>query len=88
MSSFKKMMEALDKPVKGVPTVDQVRARFIDYETEMSHCAGWIDGVSDEYGEAFDRWLDLVRAEAWLLGVGGGMFYGPLDIPPNPYRQE
>lgn len=39
-----------------------------------------------QYSEEYK--LNKARAEAWDEGVGVGMFFGPLDIPPNPYRQE
>lgn len=62
------------------PTTDQVRERY---------CAGWTGRVSDEYGEAFDRWLDQAlreaKAEAWDEGYDEpreccGMC--PLDMCP------
>lgn len=68
-----------------------------DYDTEFWFNAtlytayewhGDFDTVEDTR-EAFDAWLDRIRAEAWGEGNMAGRYEvtEPADIP-NPYREE
>lgn len=67
------------------PTTEQVRE---EYATRMA------PHLDEARGEAFDRWLKRVQAEAWDEGFADGVNHdiGDWDNAPsiinNPYRQE
>lgn len=60
-----------------IPSNDRVRVAYIDASF----------GSEFEAQEEFDRWLDLVRAEAWARGNQAGWCegYSHSDPEPNPY---
>ena len=60
-------------------TTEQVRE---DYATRMA------PHLDEARREAFDRWLEQVKAEAWDECCYETMGQGTAQIPDNPYRQE
>lgn len=70
------------------PTTEQVRG---DYATRLAPHIN-APHLEEARREAFDRWIERVKAEAWDEGHHAGQHneheYRPERAMTNPYRQE
>lgn len=73
------------------PNTDEVRETYVIalMRAHYLFTAGLdLDDQLAEAGEAFDRWLDQVRADAWDEALDEVSASYVIPVPDNPYRKD
>lgn len=64
------------------PTTEQVRGRFTRFSTGVVNVDGQLRRTQEIQEEAFDAWLEDIKAEAWKAG----WYAGYTEALGNPHE--